>query len=336
MIEADKQTDKEGLLAPAAHWPEGMPLSDEAVQQARQHAAVAIQRFIATEQLPQTYATVFSRLLIPMGAWLLREQRRVGRPLQVAIGGSQGSGKSTFTHGLRLVLHHCFAVSSCVLSLDDFYLPRDQRQALARAIHPLLITRGVPGTHDLELLARTISRLKTADPQDATRIPMFDKNNDDRAAVEAHHIVHGRPGIIFVEGWCLGARPQTEKELEQPINELEASEDVQGHWRQYVNRQLAGPYQELCEDFDHFCFLKAPSWDAVKRWRLTQEAKLIRNLGDDYRGHLDHGEAFEHFMAHYERITRQLLAAPAENADMLLELDELQRFERLRLHFSHS
>ena len=39
-----------------------------------------------------------------------------------------------------------------VLSLDDFYLGRRDRAALARDVHPLLATRGVPGTHDLALL----------------------------------------------------------------------------------------------------------------------------------------------------------------------------------------
>ena len=34
---------------------------------------------------------------------------------------------------------------------DDFYLTQAQRQDLAQQIHPLLKSRGVPGTHDVPL-----------------------------------------------------------------------------------------------------------------------------------------------------------------------------------------
>ena len=62
-----------------------------------------------------------------------------------AIAGLQGSGKSTLaaqvaararSEGLRVA----------VLSLDDLYLTRAQRQRLALDVHPLLATRGPPGT----------------------------------------------------------------------------------------------------------------------------------------------------------------------------------------------
>ncbi len=321
-----QQHTQQSLIAESAYWPADTPLNADAVDSARQHAVLAIQRFIAEEQLPQGYASVFPRLIIPMAAWLLREQRRGGYPLRVGISGSQGSGKTTLAKALRLALHHCFAASSCVLSLDDFYLPRAQRQSLAQAVHPLLATRGVPGTHDVELLARTISRLQTADAHDSTRIPRFDKALDDRAPTPSHTVIQGRPDIILMEGWCLGAVPQSESQLQAPLNRLEAEEDPDGQWRRYVNHQLDGAYQDLFGELDRLFFVCAPSWQAVCEWRLLQEAKLIRQKGDDYRGHLDQGPEFERFMAHYERITRAMLERPPRAADGLLHLDEQQRF----------
>lgn len=326
----DHATDPRELILPDAFWPLDEPLSSDAIRGAQQHAVLALQRFIADEQLPQAYISLFPKLIIPMGAWLLREQQTLGRPLIVGIGGSQGSGKTTLARGLRLALHHCFAVSSCILSLDDFYMSREERQQLAEEVHPLLATRGVPGTHDVDLLRETLKALSAADSHRVTRIPAFDKGRDTRAAEEHFQQFQGRPGIIFVEGWCLGARPETEAALAEPINALEASEDPDGRWRHYVNDQLAGPYQELFNGFDRLFFLRAPDWDAVRRWRLRQEAKLIQQRGDDYRGHLDEGESFERFMAHYERLTRQLLREPPA-ADAILALDEQQRLARLSL-----
>ncbi|TDT42942.1 glycerate kinase [Halospina denitrificans] len=327
---ADHASAPRELILPEACWPLGEPLSGDAIHGAQQHAVLAVQRFIADEQLPQAYSSLFPKLIIPMGAWLLREQQKLGRPLVMGIGGSQGSGKTTLARGLRLALHHCFAVSSCVLSLDDFYRPHEERARLAEEVHPLLATRGAPGTHDVDLLMNTLDALSAADSRRVTSIPTFDKGRDTRAAEDHFQQFQGRPGIILLEGWCLGARPESEVTLAEPINALEASEDPEAHWRRYVNQQLAGPYQALFNRFDRLLFLKAPGWDAVRRWRLRQEAKLIRERGDDYRGHLDEGESFERFMAHYERITRQLLREPPA-ADAILALDEQQRLARLSL-----
>ena len=327
---ADHASDPRELILPEACWPPDTPLSSEAIRGAQQHAVLALQRFIADEQLPQAYISLFPKLIIPMGAWLLREQQALGRPLVLGIGGSQGSGKTTLARGLRLALHHCFAVSSCILSLDDFYKPKEARGQLAAEVHPLLATRGVPGTHDVGLLMETLEALATADSQSITSIPAFDKGRDTRVAEEHFQQFQGRPGIIFVEGWCLGARRESEAELAEPINALEASEDRDGSWRHYVNEQLAGPYQALFRRFDRLFFFRAPDWDAVRRWRLRQEAKLIQTRGDDYRGHLDEGDSFERFMAHYERLTRQLLAQPPA-ADAILALDKQQRLANLTL-----
>jgi len=139
---ADHVTDPRADPAGGPLLPLDKPLSSEAILGAQQHAVLAVQRFIADERLPQAYTSLFPKLIIPMGAWLLREQQKLGRPLVMGIGGSQGSGKTTLARGLRLALHHCFAVSSCLLSLDDFYKPSEERDRLAEQVHPLLATRG--------------------------------------------------------------------------------------------------------------------------------------------------------------------------------------------------
>src|SRR4029077_10879364 len=90
-------------------------------------------------------------------------RRALGRPILVGLCGSQASGKSTTAGRLAERLGRLGA-RTLVFSIDDFYLTLPERRELARTIHPLLATRGVPGTHDVALMANTILALLQAEP----------------------------------------------------------------------------------------------------------------------------------------------------------------------------
>ena len=90
------------------------------------------------------------------GAELLARQGRV-----VAITGSQGSGKSTLAKILVRQLNDLGKSAACV-SLDDFYLPKQDRIELGRRVHPLLVTRGVPGTHDSGRLGQVLKQVASS------------------------------------------------------------------------------------------------------------------------------------------------------------------------------
>ncbi len=191
------------------------------------------------------------------------------------------------------------------ISIDDVYLTRAEREALARDVHPLLLTRGPPGTHDLPLLDRLVKRLSTAGPDDETAIPDFDKRGDDRWPPARWRRVRGRPAAILIDAWLLGARAQSPAELAAPINHLERREDSDGVWRGWVNDQLAGPYGDCFARFDAIVHLQAPSFDVVLDWRCEQEADLLgvapAELPAAERARL------AVFIQHYERITRHML-----------------------------
>src|SRR6478672_9594557 len=93
-----------------------------------------------------------------VAALLTRRARTARRPLLIGLSGLQGSGKSTLSAQLTCTLN-LSGVSAFAMSLDDFYLGRRDRARLARDVHPLFTTRGVPGTHDLELFGRTLAAL---------------------------------------------------------------------------------------------------------------------------------------------------------------------------------
>ena len=235
--------------------------------------------------------------------------------LTVGISGAQGSGKSTLTAALAAQLAQD-GVAAATLSLDDLYLGRDERRALAAAVHPLFVTRGPPGTHDVALGLVVLDALARGEP---APLPRFDKAAD--APLPRAVWPSAPPGcqVLLLEGWCLGARPESEAALTAPVNPLEAAEDGQGHWRRHANAALAGDYQQLWARIDHLILLAAPGWKVVQGWREQQEAELRAKAGADAPGVMDQAEVAR-FVQHYERLTRHMLAELPGRADVVVWL----------------
>ena len=249
---------------------------------------------------------------------------RLGQgPLIVGLAGAQGSGKSTLAAGLAQRLPGCAGAlpdaggSVVAVSLDDFYLSKARRQALAAQIHPLFATRGPPGTHDLPLLLDVLLRVRSGRP---VSLPVFDKLADDRLPPQ-HWRHFARIDVLILEGWCIGARPQPAALLAEPVNALEAAEDPHALRRTHINQALAGSYARAWAMLDALAFLAAPDWETVPRWRAQQEAGLARATG---RPGMD-SAAIARFCAHYERLTRWQLADTPRHAVLTLQLDGQRR-----------
>jgi len=201
------------------------------------------------------------------------------------------------------------------ISLDDVYLTRAEREAMARNVHPLFAVRGPPGTHDLKLLTQTIEALSTAGPEDETPIPAFDKRTDDRRPEADWPRFRGRPSAILIDGWCLGAEPEAPSALEEPLNALERLHDPDGLWRQAVNGFLTPTYRNLSERLDGRLFLRAPEFDVVADWRREQEADLLgRPLTEAER------QQIADFIQYFERLTRRMIDG-GMLADVVVQLD---------------
>lgn len=282
--------------------------------------------FLRQERLPSDYAESAVRFFVPLARQIAALKSRMPRPLVVGVNGAQGSGKSTLAAFLKKVLEARPGLRVAVLSIDDFYLTKGERQSLAQTVHPLMATRGVPGTHDVGLGIKVIDRLMTAGPEDVTPIPRFDKSMDDRLPEDQWDSFEGRADIVILEGWCVGARSEDDEALATPVNRLEAEEDWQGIWRTYVNRQLETVYPALFSRIDCLVMLKVPDFDCVRRWRLLQEEKLKARVAPGSgpeimgRGFMD-AHALERFIMHYERLTHHILTEMPARADAVLDLD---------------
>ena len=263
-------------------------------------------QLILREQLPDAYRDTVTTVARPVARMILER-----RPRLVGLCGAQGSGKST----LAQVLVHLIeagGLNAVALSLDDLYLPRIERQALGRDVHPLFTTRGVPGTHDVALGIEVVSRLTRGE---VTELPVFDKSLDDRA--QAPRRVNGPVDVVLLEGWCVGAAALPD--ALEPLNELERAADPDRIWRTASAAALAGPYQDLFSRIDFQILLAAPGFESVLAWRQEQEAKLRIRTG---RGMSD--AEVVRFIQHYERLTRWILEEMPGRADLVIDLDEVR------------
>jgi len=276
----------------------------------------AIGALIAAEELPEDYRDVVEQHWRPLADDLAR---RAGakRPLIVGINGAQGSGKSTLCRFLEVLLAEQ-GLSAATLSLDDLYLTRAERQQLARDVHPLLATRGVPGTHDIALGTALLDGLAAGEP---VALPRFDKAADDRAA--RTRPVEARVDVVLFEGWCVGTAPQPQEALAEPINQLEREEDADGTWRRAVNHRLATDYAALFDRLDLLVMLRVTGFESVRANRQLQEQKLARHSPSG-AGVMD-AAALDRFLMHYERLTRWMLEEMPARADILFPIGPEQR-----------
>ncbi len=232
------------------------------------------------------------------------------------ITGPQGCGKSTLAaqlagaaaaRGLRLAS----------VSIDDFYLDHDVRQALARDVHPLLATRGPPGTHDVSLAGETLDALRGG----SAALPRFDKLSDRRLPRAQWPLLDGVDLVVF-EGWFLATPAEPDDALDLPLNALERDEDPDGRWRRWCNEALARDYPPLWERIDRLLYLQPPGFEVVPDWRWDQEQALRQ--ADPQRRGMDRA-GVERFVCHFERVSRQAMRELPAIADLVVPLDATRR-----------
>ena len=156
-----------------------------------------INAFIAQHKLKESFESNARQYFVPLSLQINGQQSQSPMPYFIGINGCQGSGKSTLTEFLKIYLSTTFGLNVVTMSLDDFYYGHKDRQHIAKNIHPLLKTRGVPGTHNIALAKSVLLALKN---RQTTAIPRFNKALDDVVAASKTNIVNTHVDVIDWKG----------------------------------------------------------------------------------------------------------------------------------------
>jgi len=266
--------------------------------------------------------------LIPISFWISKRVNKK-RPLIIGLAGGQGSGKTTISSILTLILQKYFKLNVFKISIDDFYKTRKDRKLLSKNKHPLLMIRGAPGTHDVDLILSFFKKIKDKNFK-SLQVPIFNKAIDDRCSKRLWYKIKKKPDIVIFEGWCVGARSQSSSQLKKPINSLEKVYDQGAKWRAHVNNQLKTKYKTLFNQLDELLYLKAKNFNLLRKWRLKQERKLwVQTKNKKNLKIMSTGDIIN-FMQTYQRITQQMFKDALKSSSVIMNLNSNHQIEKIK------
>ena len=239
---------------------------------------------------------------------------------KIMIAGSQGSGKSSLSKLIKLYLEKFCYKSVVIISMDDFYLSKSQRTQLSKKIHPLFYTRGVPGTHDLELMYKKIKQI--FNKKFPICLPIFDKVSDTRKKTYKKVL---KADVIIFEGWCAGAQPVDLNYLQKNFNNLEKHKDKNFIWRNSYNKYL-NEYQKIFSKFNYFIYFQFNHWDNVLNWKYKQELELR-----DKKKDLALKKYLKEFVQYYEKVSKWMHLKVPKYCNILIKLDTHQKIKLINL-----
>ncbi|MHC5596408.1 MAG: glycerate kinase [Nostoc sp.] len=217
---------------------------------------------------PQEMLQVLWDLWLPLGMKLALERQQLSRPMIQGILGVQGTGKTTMSKVLSLILHH-LGYHTLSLSLDDLYKTYSDRLVLIQQ-DPRLIWRGPPGTHDIDLGLNVLDQIRQS--QSPVMVPRFDKSAyrgaGDRTTAE---MVTGIDIILF-EGWFVGVRPIAPDVFHTAPLPIITDEDRA--FARDINLRLHD-YLPLWERLDSLILLYPTDYRYSLEWRKQAEQQMI-------------------------------------------------------------
>ena len=263
--------------------------------------------------------------LIPISFWIAKKVEKK-KPFILGLSGGQGSGKTTISSIISIILNKYFKLNVFKISIDDFYKTRKKRLELSKKVHPLLMVRGVPGTHDINIMLDFFKRIKEKKFK-SIKLPRFNKATDDRYNKKLWYSVKRRPDVIIFEGWCVGAKAEQNYSLKTPINSLEKLKDQKQIWRRFVNKQLKSKYKKLYDQLNCLLFIKVKNFSLLRQWRIKQEKKLSLKSKRSNKLKIMSDKEIINFMQTYQRITQNMFKSVPKYASIILNLNSNQQIK---------
>ena len=255
--------------------------------------------------------------LIPLCFWISKKADKK-KPYFVGLAGGQGTGKTTISSIIKIILTKYFKLRVFRISIDDFYKTRKERISLSKRVHSMLLTRGVPGTHDVNMMWNFFKKTKSKNFK-RIKLPTFNKAIDDRFNKKHWYDLRDKPDVIIFEGWCVGARSEKNTTLKKSLNYLEKTNDQKLIWRKYVNQQLKSKYKKLYSQINCLIYLKAKNFSLLQKWRLKQERKL--GVKSKVKSKIMSKADVLNFMQTYQRITQNMFRNMPKYASVIFNLN---------------
>ena len=257
--------------------------------------------------------------LIPLCFWISKKAN-IKKPYFVGLAGGQGTGKTTTSSLIKIILSKYFKLDVFRISIDDFYKTRKERISLSKRIHPMLMTRGVPGTHDINMMLNFFKKSKSKKFK-RLKLPIFNKAIDDRFSKKHWYDLKKKPDVIIFEGWCVGAKSEKNNTLKKTINLMEKTKDQKQIWRKYVNDQLKSKYKKLYSQLNCLIYLKAKDFSLLQKWRLKQERKLWVKSKKNLNTKIMSKDNVLTFMQTYQRVTQNMFKYTPKYASVIINLN---------------
>ena len=184
----------------------------------------------------------------------------------------------------------------------------------------MLMTRGVPGTHDINMMLSFFKKTKNKNFKKMI-LPSFNKAIDERFSKKYWYKIKQKPDVIIFEGLCVGAKAELNKTLKKPINSIEKINDKKLVWRKYVNLQLRNKYKELYSQLNCMVYLKAKNFNMLQKWRLKQARKLRLKTKKVSSHKIMSKKNVINFMQTYQRITENMFKNTPKYASIVINLN---------------
>ena len=218
---------------------------------------------------PQGMLQVLWDVWLPLGMKIAAQHQESGKPFIQGILGAQGTGKTTMSHILGLILQQ-LGYRTLSFSLDDLYKTYSDRLALMQQ-DSRLVWRGPPGTHDIHLGLSLLDQIHQS--KSPVIVPRFDKSAHGGAGDRTTSEIITNPiDIVLFEGWFVGVKPIPPQALLTPPPPILTDADRQ--FASDMNHQLKS-YLPLWEKLDSLIVLYPTDYRYSLAWRKQAERQMI-------------------------------------------------------------